>query len=92
MYFKFACRSKIIKLLFHCGGQIAYGYRSIDRKLHIEESEAEAVRFIFDQYGHDVYVSKIIEQLAEKGYTHNGAPFKPYCIYSILRNKNYIGI
>lgn len=77
---------------FHCGGQIAYGYRSIDRKLHIEESEAEAVRFIFDQYGHGVYVSKIIEQLTEKGYMHNGAPFKPSCIYSILRNKNYIGI
>ena len=77
---------------FHCGGQIAYGYRSVDRKLQIVEEEAEAVRFIFDQYGHGVTVSKIIEQLTEKGYMHDGAKFKPSCIYSILRNKNYIGI
>ena len=77
---------------FHCGGQIAYGYRSVDRKLQIVEEEAEAVRFIFDQYGHGVTVSKIIEQLTEKGYMHDGTKFKPSCIYSILRNKNYIGI
>ncbi len=77
---------------FHCGGQIAYGYRSVDRKLHIIEEEAEAVRFIFDQYGHGVTVAKIIEQLTEKGYMHDGAPFKPSCIYSILRNKNYAGV
>ena len=77
---------------FHCGGQIAYGYRSVDRKLQIVEEEAEAVRFIFDQYGHGVTVSKIIEQLTKKGYMHDGAPCKPSCIYSILRNKNYIGI
>ena len=77
---------------FHCGGQIAYGYVSVDRKLQIVDEEAEAVRFIFDQYGHGVTVSKIIEQLTEKGYMHDGAKFKPSCIYSILRNKNYIGI
>ena len=34
----------------HCGGHIAYGYRSIDRKLCIDEAEAEVVRFIFDEY------------------------------------------
>lgn len=77
---------------FHCGGHIAYGYKSVDRKLQIVEEEAEAVRFIFDQYGHGVYVSKIIEQLTEKGYMHNGAPFQPSCIYSILRNEKYVGV
>ena len=77
---------------FHCGGQIAYGYRSVDRKLKIVEEEAEAVRFIFDQYGHGVTVPKIIEQLTEKGYKHNGEPFLRSCIYSILRNEKYVGI
>ena len=74
-----------------CGGHIPYGYKSIDRKLHIVPEEAEAVRFIFDQYGHGVTVAKIIEQLTENGYTHDGAHFKPSCIYSILRNRKYTG-
>ena len=77
---------------FHCGGHIAYGYKSVDRKLYIDEYEAEAVRFIFDQYGHGVTVPKIIEQLTEKGYKHNGEPFLRSCIYSILRNEKYVGI
>ena len=77
---------------FHCGGHIAYGYKSIDCKLYVDEYEAEAVRFIFDQYGHGVTVPKIIEQLTEKGYKHNGEPFLRSCIYSILRNEKYVGI
>lgn len=75
----------------HCGGHIAYGYRSIDRKLCIDEAEAEVVRFIFDEYGHGVYVPRIIESLTERGIMHDGAPFKPSCIYSILRNEKYVG-
>lgn len=76
----------------HCGGHIAYGYKSVDRKLHVSEEEADVVKFIFDQYGHGVYVSKIIEQLNESGIMHEGNPFQPSCIYSILRNEKYLGI
>ncbi len=72
----------------HCGGTIAYGYKSVDRKLQIVE-EAEAVRFIFDQYVHGVTVPKIIDQLTEKGYV---PPFRPHRIYNILRNQNYTGV
>lgn len=76
----------------HCGGNIAYGYKSIDRKLYINEYEAEAVRFMYKEYGYGVTVARIIEQLTERGYMYKGAPFRKSCIYSILRNKKYIGI
>jgi hypothetical protein len=74
-----------------CGGSIPYGYKSVDRKLQIVEEEAEVVRYIFDQYAHGVYVSKIIETLTEKGVMHDGEPFKQSCIYTLLRNEKYVG-
>ena len=76
----------------HCGGNIAYGYASVDRKLIIKEDEAEVVRFIYQQYGNGIYVSEIIEALTSKGIMYKGAPFRPSCIYSILRNEKYVGI
>lgn len=45
------------------GGPVPYGYKTEGRKLVIDEDEAEAVRFIFDQSSKGVFVHNIIQAL-----------------------------
>ena len=73
------------------GGGIAYGYKVVDKKIFINEDEAEAVRYIFDQYASGKVAREIIETLQHRGLTHRGKPFLPNAIYQILRNTRYIG-
>lgn len=75
-----------------CGGVVAYGYKVEDKKVVIEESEAEVVKFIFSQYAVGVYVPQIIDKLTEQGLLLNGRPLKPNMIYGILRKEKYIGL
>ena len=73
------------------GGGIAYGYKVVDKKILINEDEAEAVRYIFDQYASGKVAREIIETLQQRGLTHRGKPFLSNAIYQILRNTRYIG-
>ncbi len=75
-----------------CGGSIPYGYYVKDKRVHIDEEKAKTVIFIYEQYALSESVPRIIVKLNEKGLLHDGKPFIPNCVYSILRNEKYTGV
>ena len=76
----------------YCGGGVPYGYKVVDKKIVINEGEAEIVRYIFSQYAIGVYVPQIIKSLTEKGVLYRGKPFNMNMLYNILRKEKYTGI
>lgn len=77
------------------GGVAPFGL-AIDRetrKYVINEEEAPAIRFIFEQVMNGVGYARIIQQLNDMGYrTRNGKLFGKNSIYEILRNEKYKGV
>ena len=83
---------------FHCkhtGGLPPLGYDvGPDKKLVINEREAEAVRIIYDMYINGYGNRDIAERLNAAGYvTKKGNPFAPNhaAFYEILNNLKYTG-
>ena len=74
------------------GGQVPYGYIAVDKKLQIEEREAEIVRYIYQQYADGVIVKDIIAELTAKGIYNKGKPFTRNTIYYMLANVKYSGV
>ncbi len=74
------------------GGYLIYGYNVENRKVVINENQAEAVRFIFEQYSLGVYVKDIIKALTAKGIYNHGKPFARNTVYNILKSEKYSGI
>ena len=69
-----------------------FGYRVENKRVYINEEEAEIVRSIFQQYAQGVLGRELIAQLQEKGITNHGRPFALNTLYNMLRMKKYIGI
>ena len=74
------------------GGHLLYGYDLKDHKIIINESQAEIVRYIYEQFSLGVYVKDIIKFLTAKGIYNNGKPFARNTMYNILKNEKYSGI
>lgn len=74
------------------GGNIIYGYYVENHKVKVNEEQAEAVRFIYEQYSIGTYVKDIIAKLNEKRIFNKGKPFARNTIYNILKNEKYSGI
>lgn len=74
------------------GGGLPYGYKVVNRKIVIDETKAETVKYIFRQYANGVYVREIISSLTKKGILHKGKPFATNTIYGILKNEKYSGV
>ena len=75
-----------------CGGVVPYGYKSVDKKLVIDERYAPAVRYLFEQYAQGVPRTKIIDELNRRGYrTRAGKRFTINCLQHVLPNRTYIG-
>ena len=77
---------------YYQGGPLLYGYQLDGRKIIINESEAEIVRYMYEEYAKGVYVKDIIKALSEKGITYKGRPFVKNSVYNILRNEKYSGV
>ena len=73
------------------GGGLPYGYKVVDRKIVIDETKAETVRFMFRQYANGGYVREIIDDLTSKGILYKGKPFAANTVYGILKNEKYSG-
>lgn len=80
------------------GGFPPYGYKLVNGKLVIEESEAEAIRIIFDKYANSAMgangISKYLEQQGiKKKVRQNGRNpyFSAKGIKDILDNPVYVG-
>jgi DNA invertase Pin-like site-specific DNA recombinase len=84
------------------GGSVPLGYYVQDRKLHIEENEAERVRYIFRRYLELSGVHALKHDLDAKGYLTKrkvksdgkvvgGIPFYLGPLAYLLKNRVYVG-
>ena len=84
------------------GGMVPLGYESRDKKLVVNEEEAERVRLIFRRYLELASLGKLMEELRERGIvtkvrhlsngrTIGGIPFTRGSLAYLLRNRFYIG-
>lgn len=74
------------------GGYVLFGYRVENKKVVIQEDEAEVVRWMFDECASGKFVKRIYEELNERGILYRGKPFARNTIYHLLANEKYIGI
>lgn len=78
----------------HMGGTPPYGYSvGPDRRYLIDETEAPAVRMLFqlraDGYGY----GEIITRLTDAGYrTRSGSVFSKNALHDMLKNEKYAGV
>ena len=85
------------------GGPIPFGYDVADRKLVINEAEAEQVRHVFDRYLTANSIEQMLPELAASGVRSKprttrdgrpfgGTPFRHGGIRHILGNRIYLGV
>ena len=73
------------------GGGLPYGYKAENKKVVIDEPQAEVVKFMYEEYSKGVYVRDIINALTVKGVLYKGRPFAMNTVYGILKNDKYSG-
>ena len=84
------------------GGPVPLGYRLGDRKLLIDDAEADSIRFIFRRYSALRSVAKLVEELAQRnvrtkvrqysnGRTAGGVHFQRGSLSQLLQNPVYSG-
>jgi site-specific DNA recombinase len=73
------------------GGIVPYGYKNIDKKLVIDEKEAECVRNIFKTFIETQSLAETRGQINIKYQTRAGKKFSKGTIDNILRNPIYYG-
>ena len=85
-------RESILKGNF-VGGKALYGYKVENKKLVINEEQAPAVRYMFEQYANGKSKTEIAEDLNNMGYrTNNGKKFtKKSLQQNIFKNRKYLG-
>jgi DNA invertase Pin-like site-specific DNA recombinase len=75
------------------GGALPYGYSKQDKKISIDEEQANIVRFIFNQYISGKIIKDIVSLLWEQGITNNyGKDWTINSVSRVLRNENYKGV
>lgn len=75
------------------GGKPPLGYDVINKKLVINEKEAEAVRLIFEMYAEGYGYGKIIDRLNLLGYkTKKGNKFAKNSLCDLIENEKYKGV
>ncbi len=75
----------------YTGGTLTYGYKVKDKKVYVDEDQANIVREIFTMYANGHMARKIADRLNNSGITYNGKIFLQNAIYNMLHNKKYIG-
>lgn len=82
----------ISKKGWHCGGVAPLGFDVVDKKLAINEAEAEIVRLIFEMYANKYTYNDMAKELNARGYTtKSGNEFSASSFNSILTQRKYIG-
>ena len=75
------------------GGHIPLGYKIVEKKLVIDEPNAQIVREAFDLYANGATVAEICEKFNNQGYrTAKGAKFNKNSFKSMFRNEKYVGV
>lgn len=75
------------------GGNVPLGYKIDNKKLVVDSTAAEYVKFIFNAYADGMSKREICNQLAAKGcLKSNSKPYTVNNITHILSNQKYIGL
>ena len=75
------------------GGFVLFGYKVIDKKVIIDEQNAEIVRMIFREYAAGKTKKQIVDMLNAKGVlNYCGKPFKTSSLQDNMKNRKYLGI
>jgi site-specific DNA recombinase len=75
------------------GGDIPLGYRVINKKLVVDEREAEIVRYAFEHYAAGETKGQISAYFNERGYhTRRGNKFDTNSFSRMFTNEKYIGV
>lgn len=78
---------------FWSGGKPPLGYDVVDKKLVINEKEAEAIRLIYEMYAEGYGYGKIIDRLNLLGYkTKKGNKFAKNSLCDLIENEKYKGV
>lgn len=76
----------------YIGGHILLGYKVENKKVLIDEENAEIVRYVFNEYARGVPQRKIIAELNARGYkTTLNKKFANNSIIHLLKNRKYTG-
>ena len=79
--------------LLTLGGNTPLGYKVEDKRLVVNESEADAVRYIFSAYASGVGKAEIARECNRRGWkTRRGKAFNANSFNVMLSNKTYLGI
>jgi site-specific DNA recombinase len=74
------------------GGFVPLGYDVQDRKLVVNEAEAELVRHIFERFIQLGSVTLVVRELQAEGrLTKRGRPFDKGIVYKLINNRVYVG-
>ncbi len=74
------------------GGWAPLGYRVENRKLLIEDAEAEKVRWIFTRYVQAGSVTTVVKELTAEGFVNRyGQTLDKGRLYKLLNNRVYLG-
>ena len=72
--------------------KLPFGYHIRDGQIQIKESEAQAVRMIFDNYTAGMSYSRLTDKLNEKGTPYvSDKPWNKNMVARVLRDERYIG-
>lgn len=75
------------------GGTIPFGFKSVNKKLEIDEEKAPIVKMIFEMYADGKRVVDITNYLNSLQIrTASGSKFNSNSLHTILKNKKYIGV
>ena len=75
------------------GGTIPLGYKLDGKKLVVEESEAQIIRYIYSRYTAGIGKKEIIADINAKGWrTRRKKPFTLSSLTAILQNRKYSGV
>lgn len=73
------------------GGYLIYGYKKEDKRVIINEEEAEIVRYFFSEYAKGVSKQDIAAALNARGSRYHGKPWRGSSFDKMLINPKYTG-
>lgn len=74
------------------GGYLPYGYALDGKRVIINESEADAVRYLYAEYAKGTRLKDIVEELNRHGYKPRvGRAFTVKSFQYVLRSRKYLG-
>ncbi len=74
------------------GGIVGYGYKVVDKKILIDDEQAQIVKYIFNEYALGKAGTDILDKLQQLGVKNKDKPFGKNAIYKILAAEKYVGI